>query len=133
MGLFELLGLAKKQRNETIRIPARKPYDESNQREFFRIEYKAKDMPTAEIKGKKYKITDISPNGVGLFSSNGFEKNQSLDGKINLHILELNFHGRIVRIDEATNITGIEIYPELPLGELYKERAFLKLHRGYKI
>jgi hypothetical protein len=104
-----------------------------NKRRAFRIEYKAKDMPTIEVNKKKYPILDISAVGAKIWSSNGFSEKQNLEGKIQLHIGEIDFIGDVIRINKAYNCTAIEFKDELPLGELIKERNYLKNEKGYKI
>ena len=104
-----------------------------NQRDAFRIEYKAKDMPVLEIDDKKYPIMDISATGLKVWTSNDFRDVHSIDGIIHLHVTDLKFKGYIIRVNKSSNCAAITIRPELPRGELSKERNYLKNEKGYKI
>jgi hypothetical protein len=104
-----------------------------NQRKAFRIEYRAKDMPSVDINDKKYPIIDISTSGLKIWSSNDFHDVHSIEGRIHLHTGELKFRGYIIRVNKRSNCTAINIYPELSGGSLNKERNYLKNEKGYII
>lgn len=104
-----------------------------NNRKAFRIEYRAKDMPIVEIKNKQYPIIDISSTGLKFWGPNDFNNIKSLEGKIHLHVKDLNFRGSIIRVNKKSNCTAINFYIELPYGDLILERNYLKNEKGYKI
>jgi len=104
-----------------------------NNRRAFRIEYKAKDMPTIEVNDKEYPIIDISATGLKLWSSNDFHDVHSIEGIIHLHVKDLNFKGYITRVNKRSNCTAVNLYPELPWGDLILERNYLKNEKGYII
>lgn len=127
--LLEILGI-NKQKADRLAISVKK---DKNLRASYRIEYYEKDMPVVEIARKKYKVINISTNGLKLSGSGDFYKNQSLDGKIQTNTYYLNFSGKVIRVNKQSNCTAIKLYNEVGFERLSRERNYLKNEKGYKI
>jgi hypothetical protein len=100
-------------------------FNRREKRKYFRIIYLPWERPFLQLKNERFKVIDISKNGLKFLNNAGLPLPAHIDGTIKFTDGEiLRVSGRIEW--ELNDYSGVYLHSDIPMARIQKEKARIK-------